>query len=40
MPDPFDSFSAGLESPASHAYAVTPNDAQDLPVSCRALNVA
>ena len=40
MPDPFDSFSVGLESPASHAYAVTPNDAQDLPVSCRALNVA
>lgn len=40
MPDPFDSFNAGLESPASHAYAVTPDDTQDLPTSCRALSVA
>lgn len=40
MSDPFQSFSQSLESPAAHAYAVTPDDAADLPVACRALNVA
>lgn len=40
MSDPFSTFGAGLESPAAHAYAVTPDDTQDLPIACRALNVA
>ncbi len=40
MPDIFESYSAGLESPATQAYAVTPDDGADLPMACRALNVA
>ncbi len=40
MPDIFASFSPSLESPASHVYQVTPDDTADLPVACRALNVA
>ncbi len=43
MPDMYDffaSYSPSLESPASHVFAVTPSDTVDLPVACRALNVA
>lgn len=40
MPDLFDGHVAGLESPASRALAITPNDAADLPVATRALAVA
>lgn len=40
MTDRFDDFTSGLESPASHLSAVTPNDAADLAMTSRALNVA
>ena len=40
MPDPFASFTPGLESPASAAFAITPSDSTDLPQVTRALNVA
>lgn len=40
MTDPFDSFRTALDSPASNAIALTPDDATDLPLVCRALNVA
>ena len=40
MSDPFKSYATGLESPATHAYHVTPSDTEDLPTFCRALNVA
>lgn len=40
MSDPFATFTAGLESPASHLQPVTPSDSTDLPRSGRGLNVA
>jgi len=40
MTDTFESFSSGLESPATHVQTVTPDDATDLPFVSRALNVA
>ena len=39
MSDRFSSHGAGLESPASHAFAVTPSDASDLAETTRALYV-
>ena len=40
MTDRFADFTTGLESPAGHVAAVTPDDATDLPRASRALNVA
>lgn len=40
MPDLFDSFQVGLESPAAHLHEVTPSDTEDMPYASRALNVA
>jgi len=40
MNDTFDSYTASLESPASHAFPVIPSDISDLPVASRALSVA
>jgi hypothetical protein len=40
MTDAFNSYTPGLESPASHLEAVTPSDTVDLPNVSRALNVA
>lgn len=40
MADKFQSFSEGLNSPPSHLFAVTPDDATDLPMASRGLNVA
>lgn len=40
MTDRFASYKAGLESPASELFDIVPDDATDLPVSTRALNVA
>ena len=40
MKDIFDDFSGGLESPASHVEAATPDDAADLIHASRAINVA
>lgn len=40
MSDSFNKFKSGLGSPASHLAPVTPDDANDLPATCRALNVA
>lgn len=37
MADNFDKFRSGLDSPAEHAAAVTPNDSTDLTTSTRAL---
>ncbi len=39
MPDPFSSHSAGLESPATHGFAVSPSDSADLADVIRALYV-
>jgi len=39
MSDIFREFSSGLESPATHLMAVTPDDATDLPVASRGINV-
>lgn len=39
MTDLFSGHVAGLESPAAHALAVTPDDASDLATVSRALNV-
>jgi hypothetical protein len=39
MSDRFENHTAGLESPAAFLLPVTPDDATDLPVSSRALNV-
>jgi hypothetical protein len=39
MTDTFSDYAANLESPASHAFDITPNDAVDLAVVTRALNV-
>ena len=40
MSDTFANFQTGLESPAAHLLAITPNNNTDLPTACRALNVA
>lgn len=40
MSDIYQEFQSGLESPATHLSGVTPNDATDLPVASRAVNVA
>lgn len=40
MADPFASQTPGLESPASHLVAVTPDDSTDLAISSRGINVA
>jgi hypothetical protein len=39
MPDPFDGYAQSLESPATILVPVTPEDAADLPMPSRALNV-
>lgn len=39
MADDFDKYSSGLDSPAQHAAAVTPNDDTDLTKVTRALFV-
>lgn len=39
MPDRFSSNAPSLTSPATHAFAVTPNDGLDLPEATRALYV-
>jgi hypothetical protein len=39
MPDAFSGHHAALDAPASHGFAVTPNDATDLAVVTRALYV-
>jgi len=39
MPDFYDKHPRSLESPASYAAAVTPNDDTDLPTATRALYV-
>jgi hypothetical protein len=39
MPDDFASFSAGLDSPASRAAVVSPNDGADLATDARGLLV-
>lgn len=39
MSDMFRDFRSGLESPATHLTAVTPDDATDLPVASRGINV-
>ncbi|MEM7709150.1 MAG: hypothetical protein AAF264_00010 [Pseudomonadota bacterium] len=40
MQDPFDDHMTGLESPPTRAAAVAPNDAADLAMAGRAINVA
>ena len=39
MSDPFSDFATSLESPASNAYDIVPDDAADIAVVTRALNV-
>lgn len=39
MPDRFKNHSAGLESPAMHGFAITPDDSIDLTEATRALYV-
>jgi len=39
MSDPFDGYAAGLESPATGAFEIAPDDNADLPFVTRALNV-
>lgn len=39
MADAFATFTNGLESPPTRAYAVVPNDANELPFVTRAINV-
>lgn len=39
MPDRFQTLSPGLEAPASHGFAVTPHDSNDLAEVTRALYV-
>lgn len=39
MPDRFASFVPGLESPATHGFAITPADGTDLAETTRALYV-
>jgi hypothetical protein len=40
MTDRFEDLTPGLQSPASHMLAVIPDDATDLSMTSRALNVA
>lgn len=40
MADKFQSYAESLDSPPSNLVMATPNDAQDLPIASRALNVA
>lgn len=40
MTDAFNTYTPGLESPASHLQAITPSDTADLPTFSRALNVS
>ena len=40
MTDRFEDHVSGLESPATHLEAVTPDDGADLPRASRALNVS
>ncbi|MCF2906672.1 hypothetical protein L0666_16885 [Octadecabacter sp. CECT 8868] len=40
MTDTYSDFTTGLESPANDAFEIVPDDALDLPVVTRALNVA
>lgn len=37
MPDPFKGHLKGIESPYERAYAVTPDDANDLPTATRGI---
>lgn len=39
MSDPFDNQASGLEAPASGAFAIVPDDANQLPTTCRAIYV-
>lgn len=39
MADRFESFASSLDSPASTAFAITPNDSADLSERCRAIFV-
>jgi hypothetical protein len=39
MPDRYESYTSGLESPATHGFSVTPSDSADLPETTRALFV-
>lgn len=40
MSDPFANVTPGLESPATHLAAVTPDDTQDLASASRGINVS
>ncbi|MEM8730026.1 MAG: hypothetical protein AAGF79_08910 [Pseudomonadota bacterium] len=40
MTDAFDTFTSGLESPATHVVGAVPSDSTDLPVASRGINVA
>lgn len=40
MTDTFQNYTSGLQSPATHVANITPDDATDLAVASRALNVA
>lgn len=39
MVDKFAAYSTGLNGPATHAFAITPNDSIDLSVSTRTIRV-
>ncbi len=39
MAEIYDNYAAGLESPASHAFDVVPDDAKPLPCATRAIYV-
>ena len=39
MPDRFDSTATGLDAPASHGFAITPHDSNELAETTRALYV-
>lgn len=40
MADPYENVASGMDSPANHAAAVTPNDSTDLTNTSRALLIA
>ena len=40
MKDPYDTHSHGLESPVTRAQSIVPNDADDIAIASRALNMA
>ena len=40
MSDPFSDFATSLESPASNAYDIVPDDNADIQIITRALNVS